>query len=486
MAARARRRAASRRERRLSVAEAQFYARVYGSARKGSLAELRRRGCTEQEAEETFADAFAQVMESVDPIAREFSAAQMVSFVKRTCWRCMIDERRRGELRGELEASGLGARPEAGAETPGELAEEREAVAVGREALATLSERDRAVFRRRHLLGMTPEEVVRETPGLSMRNYRLIVQRANARVLEAFARIEAGERCAEMEGELLRRYLAGEGSREERRAVEAHLAHCRACQRAGARMRGYLIDVAGGALLASSLGGGSAAAGSLPARLLELASQGAQALGGGSRAARERLREVLLRASGALPGSGTDAGAAQALGASSWRIVSACTAGVAAGACVAAGVVPGIGGIGLSDHHRHHRTAVPARQARAASAPRGAGTSEYAAPVPAATGSGETGASASANRSGARKGGARTPTASRERPTAAPRASGSQVGTEFGPEAGQPTPSSGASPPPPSSSQGASVSGASAAKGSGSGSGGGSRSTAKSSPEFGF
>lgn len=293
----ARRRPAPPRERRLSLAEAQFYARVYDPARKGSLAELRRRGCDEHEAEELFAAAYAKVMEAVDPIEREFSAPQMVRFVKRACWRRLVDERRQRAQRAESAAGPPRLRPESPAEPPSELAEEREAVAIGREALAMLPERDRLLFTRRHLEGMEPEEIVAQTPGLSLRTYRKVIQRANARVLEAYGRIEAGERCAEMESTLLRRYVAGEGLASERTAVEAHLTHCRACQQAQVRMRDYLIDVASGTLLVSSLGGG----GAVPAHLLELVSQGAQALGEASRAVRERGREALLRLAALCP-----------------------------------------------------------------------------------------------------------------------------------------------------------------------------------------
>ncbi len=471
-----RRRPAPPGERRLSLAEAQFYARVYDPARKGSLAELRRRGCDEHEAEELFAASYAKVMEAVDPIERCFSAPQMVRFVKRACCRRLIDESCRRAQWAKPDTRPPRLRPESPTEPPGELAEEREAVAIGREALAMLPERDRLVFARRHLQGLAPEEIVAETPGLSMRTYRKVIQRANARVLEAYGRIEAGERCAEIEDALLHRYAAGESPAAERTAVEAHLAHCRACQQASVRMRDYLIDVASGTMLASSLGAGRAGAG-VPAHLLELAAQGAQALGEASRVARERLREALLRLVGSLPGSGADASVSQALGASSLRIASACTAGLAAGACVAAGVVPGIGGVDLSaQHHRH--TAPPARQA---SAPQAADAAEYTAP-PQATSSPEQASSGTpAKRTATAK--RETTSASRKGSSTAPRATGQQVATEFGPESSQPAPSSAISSP---SSQGTSVSSATAAKGGGSGSGGASKGTSNSGSEFGL
>lgn len=459
--------------RRLSLAEAQFYALVYDPARRGSLAELRRRGCDEHEAEELFAASYAKVMEAVDPIERCFSAPQMVRFVKRACCRRLIDEDRHRAQRVKPDARPPRLRPESPAEAPGELAEEREAVAIGREALATLSGRDRLVFTLRHLQGMEPGEIVAEVPGLSLRTYRKVIQRANVRVLDAYARIEAGERCAEMEDALLRRYLAGESDAAERTAVEAHLAHCRACQQAHARMRDYLIDVASGALLASSLGADHA--GAILAHLLELASRGAHALGGASRAARERLREALLRLVGSLSGPGADASVSQALGASSWRVASACTAAVAAGACVAAGVVPGI--VDLPAHHSHKPPT--AKQASAESPPAPAGAAEYTVPVQTTSSPERASSTASAKRTATAK--RETSSASREAsPTPAP-ASGQQVATEFGPESSQPAPSSGSSSPSSGSSRsGSSVSSATRAKGSG----GASTGTTKS--EFGL
>jgi DNA-directed RNA polymerase specialized sigma24 family protein/anti-sigma factor RsiW len=480
-----RRRKAPAAGRTLSVAEAQFYARVYDPARKGSLAELRRRGCDEQEAEDLFAAAYAAVMESVDPIERRFDAPQMVQLVKRACWRRLVDERRRLVLREEPGAKPRPLRRESPVESPPELAEEREAVAIGREALATLSGRDRLIFLRRQLLGMLPEEILAETPGLSRRTYRKVIQRANARVREAFERIEAGERCAEIEGGLLHRYVLGESPPAERRAVEAHLAHCGACRQARARMRGHLIDVASGVMLASSLGAGHPGSGVPHVHLLELASQGAQALGEASRAARERLREALLRLAGALPGPGTDAGVSQALGASSWRIASACTTAVAAGACVAAGVVPGIGGVDLSGHQRQHgHTAAPVKQARAESAAPATATSEYAAPAQTTPGSEEASSGSSAKHTATAKREASSSSGGRAA-TATP-ASGRQVGTEFGFESGQPAPSSGTSGSSSGSSQGASLSGASEAKHESSGSGGSSTRTSQASAEFGL
>ncbi len=308
-------------ERKLSVAEARFYAAVFDSARKGSLAELRRAGCEEGEAEEAFTAAIERVMERVDPIARGFSEAQMVTYIKRTCWTELLAERRRRGLRDEIELGKARALGDPTSPDPEEIAETREALAIGREAVQMLPERDRLIFGQRHQMGLTPEEILQSTPGLSERTYRKIIQRANARVLDAYGRIRDGERCEEMRAGLLRRYVAEQSPEPERRAIEAHLAHCRACRHAQARMRGYLADVAGALLVAS-------------------------ARADPGRGARERLREVLLRLATRLPGQGGEVAAGQTLGAPTLKVATAC-AGVAAGACLATGLVPGIG---LSGH----------------------------------------------------------------------------------------------------------------------------------------
>lgn len=419
-------------ERRLSVPEARFYAAVFSSARKGSLAELRRAGCEEEEAEDAFTAAFERVMERVDPIARGFSEAQMVGYVKRTCWTELLAERRRRGLRTEIELGKLRALDDPTSPDPGEIAETREALAIGREAVQMLPQKDRLVFRQRHQMNLSPEEILRNTPGLSPRAYRRALQRANARVLDAFERIRGGERCEEMRAGLLGRYVAEQSPEAERRAIEAHLAHCRACQREQARMRGFLSDVAG-ALLAAT------------------------ALGDRSRGVRERVRDALQRLAAHMPGQGGEAAAGQALSASTLKVASAC-AGVAASACLATGIVPGVGGVGfLNEHVRADK--VPARSASHRPAPPERPTLIDTLPA-------QDSATSATDSEGRHSGRTQThePSRNAARPSTAPaeptpqasysaseaRVSGRQVGTEMGAEsAGQPlspSPASGSAP----------------------------------------
>jgi RNA polymerase sigma factor (sigma-70 family) len=464
--------------RRLSVEEARFYAKVYDSARRGSVNELRQKGCSEEEAEEFFATAFGKVMERVNPIEREFKEPQMVDFIKRASWTCMIDERRRRGQRPEIELGQVRSLSDATAESPDEAAEEREAVAIGREALEMLSERDRLIFRQRHQMNLSPEEILENMPGLSLRTYRKVIGRANARVLDAFERIEGGARCEEMEAGLLRRYVGGESSAAEQSSVQAHLAHCRSCQKAQARMKGYLLDVASSFVALSSLAN---LLGHASSRLPGLASDGS-ALSGASRGLRDRARDLLIRIAGLMPGSGSDATVGQAFTAPWVKIAAACTSGIAVGGCVAAGVVPGIGGVGiLSQHHASPKR--PAHVIEASPAP--SLIDRLPSPSPAAPAAKHASSAASRKASPARHS-SPAPAASRDTspipnsPSSA-RRSDSVTSSEFGAESGQPV-----SPPPSEPPPSSAPSGSSGSAGSEGASPGGASGSSKSSGESDF
>jgi RNA polymerase sigma factor (sigma-70 family) len=474
---------------RLSAEASRFYEAVYSSARKGSLHELRRRGCSEEEAEDFFSTAYAKVMASVDPVDRRFSEPEMVNFIKLAAKRVMLDERRRQGQRPEVELSAIPSLSDAGAESPDEVAVDREAIAMGREALQMLSDRDRLIFRQRHQMDLSPEEILERTPGLSLRTYRKIIQRANGRVMAAYQRIEGGERCEEMEAGLLRRYVAEECEEAERLAVEVHLAHCRACQMAQARMRGYLLDVASGlAIAATSTTSYRFGVLAWPARLFDAATSGANGAVEAGRVAGGRIRDFAVRVVGSLPGAGGDATVGQAIGATSVKVASACAAGVAAGACVAAGVVPGIGGIGLLESHGHHHVQPHRSISRIhhASAPPTLidrlPTESTATPSkPQASTEARKSQRASENHVGST---APAPSSSADSVSSSPssaKESSKVTSGEFGAESGQPvTPPSNSSPspsPPASSSP---------SSGSGSGTSQGGSSSSKSNEEFGM
>jgi RNA polymerase sigma factor (sigma-70 family) len=330
--------------RRLSVKEAKFYAAVYSSARSGALRDLRQAGCSEEEAEEVFSAAFEYVMETVDPVNRGFAQAQMVNFIKRSCHRRLIDERRHRHVLKEIELSEAHSLNDRSAQGPDEIAEEREAVAIGREALLALPDRDRQVFDQRYQQHLSPEEIRENVPGLTARSYRKIIQRANRCVLDAFERIDRGERCEEMKHRLLARYVAGQCDERESRSVGAHLERCHACRRTQARMQGYLRDVASGLAAGATLEGErSGAIGDAFVQCVDLIVQGGRFAGDATRVGRERARELLYRLGANVSGPGGDATVAQVVGVPAAKVASVCGAGAATAACVAAAVVTGGG-----------------------------------------------------------------------------------------------------------------------------------------------
>lgn len=355
----------------LSVQAAHHYARVYAAARAGCLAELRRMGCGEEEAEEVFAATLERIMRRRDPPAEGFGQAQTVALLKRACRQKLIDERRHRDVIPMVPLIDAVAPADRTSASPVEAAEDREAVEIGREAVASLPARDRALFRERHEVGLDPEEILRRNPGLSMRTYRKVMQRANARALDAYEKISSGDRCAELRRERLRRYVAGEADEGEARGMRAHLRRCRACRLEAARMRGHLQGVATG--LAAALSNPEVRGGGLGERadgLLELAGNWGETLADATRAARERLRELALRVATGFPGSAGEGAAGQAAGALGAKAASVCAAGAVAAGCLAAGVVPGVGGVELAGDER----AADRTRARSPAPPPYAGT----------------------------------------------------------------------------------------------------------------
>ncbi len=185
-----------------------------------------------------------KVMRSIDPIARAFEPPQMVALLKIASKRRLIDDRRHRAVLTEIGLDRVGGLTDSTAATPEEVVEDREIVAIGREAVSTLSPRDQRIFRLRHQLALSPAEVREQLPGLSPRAYRRRIEKGNARVLEAFDDIVSGHRCDEMEV-VLRLHARGAMSVRQAEAVELHLAHCSACKRIYSRLQRLRHSVAG-------------------------------------------------------------------------------------------------------------------------------------------------------------------------------------------------------------------------------------------------
>lgn len=167
--------------RRLSERESELYALLYGPARAGSMRELRKAGCSEDEAEEIFSGALLETMSKPDLFLKKLAEAQLVSGIKAMCqWR-LID-RRRCDRPLSLEAlTDVGSAKGGGAD---QVAAGHEVLEVVLDALRSLPERDRQIYSLRMLKGLAPEEI-RLLVGVSSRSYRKRIQRANERVLAA-------------------------------------------------------------------------------------------------------------------------------------------------------------------------------------------------------------------------------------------------------------------------------------------------------------
>jgi DNA-directed RNA polymerase specialized sigma24 family protein len=442
----------------LSIEAAHHYARIYAAARAGCLNELRRAGCSEEEAEDIFAATLERVMRKRDPVGEGFGQAQTVALLKQACRQKLIDERRHRDVLRIVPLNEALSHCDPTSQGAPEAVEAREAVAIGREAIASLSERDRRIFLQRHHLGLSPEEILRRNPGLSPRTYRKVMQRANARALASFEAIGSGARCEEMRREQLRRYVTEQASDAERRTVGAHLRHCRACGVEVARMRGRLHEIASGlALSLVEVQASSDRFADLPARMLDAVVSGGEGLIGASRAFRERLRELAIRMTGGLPGSAGEGAVGQVAGISAAKVASVCAAGALTASCLAAGVVPGVGGLELDRHSRSARSQGPPVKP---SAP-----VERAARTPARSSTSPSPPGEESSTPARRKRVARSIPQAPEASSARPTISGVQTGTELGEEA------AGAGVPAPTFSSGAA---------------GGGRSQSAGKPEFGL
>jgi RNA polymerase sigma factor (sigma-70 family) len=157
------------------------------------MRELRRAGCSEDEADDIFSGAFFETMSKVDPFSRKLAEAQLVKGIKATChWR-LIDRRRHDR------SLPLGALDDASSAKGGgvdEVAVRHEVLKVVLEALRSLPEHDQQIYSLRMLKGLTPEEI-QLLVNVSLRSYRKRIQRAKERVLAALLEhgIDSGPEC---------------------------------------------------------------------------------------------------------------------------------------------------------------------------------------------------------------------------------------------------------------------------------------------------
>lgn len=230
-------------------------------------------------------------------------------------------------------------------ESPEERVTSAEESRVTRDLLSSLPKRRRAVILLRYGWGLEPSQVCSLIAGLSPRAYRKEVTRGVDELTEKMRAFERGDWCADREP-ILKAFAAGLADAEQRRQAQAHLSHCRACADFVTRLGGHLHDLGSAAAVPAAVHGLDSHVG-LGERLVELGGRARDAahglLGRGATESASEATSTLV-SSGAGRGSSA-AGAGlfaklAGLGVGGKLAVACVGGGVAATACIAAGVTP--------------------------------------------------------------------------------------------------------------------------------------------------
>jgi RNA polymerase sigma-70 factor (ECF subfamily) len=228
-----------------------------------------------------------------------------------------------------------------GMPAPDERASGSEESLVTRDLLATMPARRRAVMLFRYGWGLSPEQVQGLVKGLSPRAYRREISRGVEELTEKMRLLRSGQWCEDREP-VLRAYAAGIASSEERRQARRHLAHCRPCASYVGGLTRALHDLGSLAAATTVAGSHHGALGDRLADAFWRVRDGAAGLLG--RTAPETAEAAVNPGALGLRGAGAGGAGvvAKLAGLGSGAKVAAICAlgGVAASACVAAGVAP--------------------------------------------------------------------------------------------------------------------------------------------------
>ncbi len=232
--------------------------------------------------------------------------------------------------------------------SPEELASSAEQSRVARDLLASLPPRRRAVMLLRYGWGLEPSQVCGLIKGLSPRAYRKEITRGVDELTERMRAVERGSWCTDREP-VLKVFAAGLADVDQERQARAHLAHCRHCSEFVGRLSGHLHDLGGAVAAAEAVDGidGHLALGD---RLADLGDRAIGLVSKGGSVAGDGAVGQLASAGGARGAGAAGAGVLAKLAGigTAGKIALACAGGgMAATACVAAGVAPfGFGGLG--------------------------------------------------------------------------------------------------------------------------------------------
>ena len=323
--------------------------RLYEELRRPARAMIRRafRGAFgDDEIEDIYANAWVGTLRALERKHDQLSDEEIRKYVLTAVANHASKELRRRSRRPTTPLEAVQAVPDDRA-PPDERAAKLEESRITRDLLATLPPRRRAVMLLRYGWGLEPRQVCGLVQGLSPRAYRKEITRGVDELTEKLGLLERGEWCADREP-VLKAYAAGLANGDQQRQARQHLSHCRQCSDFVRKLSGHLHDIGASLAVPNALEGIVDGRYSLVDRVGDamhgLRESAGKALPGGSG---DGAREIATQAA-SVPSGARGAGAAGTgvmaklvgLG-TAGKVTALCLGGgVAATACVAAGIVP--------------------------------------------------------------------------------------------------------------------------------------------------
>lgn len=327
-------------------------ARLYSEFEAAARALVRRAfqgAFAEDELDDIYSNAWLGTLRALEPRHAELTDEEVRSYVFAAVAHQASRELRRRKRKPTAPLDTAEGRPDEGL-TPDERAVSNELSQVTRDLLASLPPRRRSVILLRYGWGLSPQQVCGIVKNLSPRAYRKEITRGVDELTDKVRAFERGEWCAERET-VLKAYASGVADLEQVRQAKAHLSHCRGCNDFVARLTGHLHDLGGAALAPTAIDGLHGEL-SWADRLTDIGERARDAIAGViGRVPPQGSEEAAaaVASSGGARGAGVvGAGVlAKLAGVSAVsKVAAACVGGgVAATACIAAGVGPaGVGG----------------------------------------------------------------------------------------------------------------------------------------------
>lgn len=309
----------------------------------------------EADVEDVYAAAWASVLNALRGRAERMDDGEVRTYLlTAVATHARKELRRRGRKgTGSLESLAEAGLHDSHEPSPEELAIGAEERDVARDVLVSMPKRRRTVMLLRYGGGMSPGEVCERVDGLSPRAYRKEVTKGVEAMIDGLGQVETGEWC-ERRRKVVRDLAAGSVDGELKREAEAHIAHCRSCARLYATVDHQFHESAGHLAFFGGIG-----ALTVPSRSIgERIGSWFESLKGLAVDAQDRVQEQVIGISvgGGTRGAGSvgAGGLAKVIsaGAAGKAAIACAGAGAATGACLAVGIVPGVGADDRKDDPR--------------------------------------------------------------------------------------------------------------------------------------